>query len=277
MSAQVLHHRLFIARPDETLAFYQRCLGMTLLAKERSGTATHYFLGFAQTDALRAEEPQACLELIHDAERSAPDIREQPDHSEGYWKFSLAVADLDLAVACLRRQQVDVSEPEQFGDIGYLAFCKDPEGYAIELIGHYFDGNKPANLARSDGPLATRVNLSLITLRVMDIERSLAFYQQKLGMRLLSRQEVTDFGFTIYFLAFTDEVPPGAIDSVEIREWLWQRPYAQIELLHKWEAPPQAYRVDTASGFAGVRIRCATLPAGEIFDPDGYCLINKLD
>ena len=49
-------------------------------------------------------------------------------------------------------------------------------------------------------------------------------------MKLLSIQQVEAYGFTLYFLAFTDETPPNEdLNSIEIREWLWQRPYTTIE------------------------------------------------
>ena len=52
-------------------------------------------------------------------------------------------------------------------------------------------------------------------------------------MKLLSIQKVEAYGFTLYFLAFTDETPPNEdLNSIEIREWLWQRPYTTIELQH---------------------------------------------
>merc|ERR1711936_391310 len=54
-------------------------------------------------------------------------------------------------------------------------------------------------------------------------------------MKLLSIQTVEKYGFTLYFLAFTDEVPPESenLHSEQIREWLWQRPYTTLELQHK--------------------------------------------
>ena len=52
-------------------------------------------------------------------------------------------------------------------------------------------------------------------------------------MKLLSIQEVEPYGFTLYFLAFTLENPPeDNLHSVEIREWVWKRPYTTLELQH---------------------------------------------
>ena len=72
-----------------------------------------------------------------------------------------------------------------------------------------------------------------ITLRCSQIDQTLNFYQNILGMKMLSIQKVGAYGFTLYFLAFTDEDPPEQdLNSVKIREWLWQRPYTTLELQH---------------------------------------------
>ena len=55
-------------------------------------------------------------------------------------------------------------------------------------------------------------------------------------MKLLSRQQVTVYGFELYFLAAVSEeeaakMPnPNDVDSVGNREWLWQRDYTTLEL-----------------------------------------------
>ena len=58
-------------------------------------------------------------------------------------------------------------------------------------------------------------------VRVTDLEASIAFYRDALGLELLSRRDVPEGKFTLVFLA-----APG--DST-----------AQVELTHNWE--PEAY------------------------------------
>ena len=100
-----------------------------------------------------------------------------------------------------------------------------------------------------------------ITLRIVNAATSLAFYTEILGMKLLSRQKVSyinratvylnrllsnsenfqveDYGFELYFLSAVSEeeaakMPdPKDLDSVENREWLWQREYTTLELQHR--------------------------------------------
>ncbi|OIP08868.1 MAG: lactoylglutathione lyase [Betaproteobacteria bacterium CG2_30_68_42] len=49
-------------------------------------------------------------------------------------------------------------------------------------------------------------------LRVGDLERSIRFYSEVLGMRLLRRRDVPDGKFTLAFLGYRDESEAAAIE-----------------------------------------------------------------
>lgn len=70
-------------------------------------------------------------------------------------------------------------------------------------------------------------------LRVGNLERSLAFYQQVLGMQLLRRQDFPEGRFTLAFVGYGDEEH----NSV-------------IELTHNWDTP--AY--DLGQGYGHIAI-----------------------
>ena len=70
-------------------------------------------------------------------------------------------------------------------------------------------------------------------LRVGNLERSLAFYTDVLGMRLLRRQDYPEGKFTLAFVGYQDEVD-GAV----------------LELTHNWDIE----EYDPGSGFGHVAI-----------------------
>jgi lactoylglutathione lyase len=70
-------------------------------------------------------------------------------------------------------------------------------------------------------------------LRVGNLERSLAFYTDVLGMRLLRRQDYPEGQFTLAFVGYQDEVD-GAV----------------LELTHNWDTE----EYDLGSGFGHVAI-----------------------
>ncbi|WP_120499850.1 VOC family protein [Roseovarius sp. EL26] len=154
------------------------------------------------------------------------------DRTDNYWKIGITLPNVDIAYQQLTSAGIPVSSPNQFGDIGYMCHLSDPEGFVIELLQHDFEHNRPKDAGHTDLPLGGGARIGQITLRCSDIEQELDAYQAH-GMTLLSIQPVTQYGFTLYFLAFTDDIPPNSdLQAVENREWLWKRPYSTLELQH---------------------------------------------
>ena len=108
-------------------------------------------------------------------------------------------------------------------------------------------------------------------IRVADLESALAFYRDRLGMTLLSIQPVPAYGFTLYFLAFTEECPPNPdLEAVENREWLWQRPYTTHEFQHvSGAAGAFTLPGHGEPGFAGLVITGAGDKAERLVDEAG--------
>lgn len=112
-------------------------------------------------------------------------------------------------------------------------------------------------------------------LRVGDLDRSLAFYTEVLGMRLLRRQDYPEGRFTLAFVGFQDE-SDGAV----------------IELTHNWDtasydlgngyghiaiAVPDAYKACEALRARGGKVvreagpmKHGTTVIAFVEDPDGY-------
>ena len=207
---------LSVRSPKSLARFYTAHLGM----KARSeGDAI--ILGYGG--------PDAALEL----RQATSDEAYAHTRSDRYWKIGITLPDLDRAHAQLRDAGIGVSDPSQFGDIGYMCHLSDPEGFVVELLQHHFQDNQNKVAGDPKQTLGGGARIGQITLRTNDLDQALGFYRDRLGMRLLSIQPVEDFGFALYFLAFTDERPPHAeLTAISNREWLWQSPYTTLELQH---------------------------------------------
>ena len=72
-------------------------------------------------------------------------------------------------------------------------------------------------------------------LRVGDLDRSIAFYTEVLGMRLLRRQDYPDGRFTLAFVGYQDEAD-GAV----------------IELTHNWDT--KSYELGNAFGHIALAV-----------------------
>ena len=71
--------------------------------------------------------------------------------------------------------------------------------------------------------------------RVGDLERSLAFYTEVLGMRLLRRQDFPDGRFTLAFVGYGDEAEN-----------------AVLELTHNWDTP--SYELGNGFGHLALEV-----------------------
>lgn len=72
-------------------------------------------------------------------------------------------------------------------------------------------------------------------LRVVDLDRSIAFYTEVLGMRLLRRHDYPEGKFTLAFVGYQDE-SAGAV----------------IELTHNWGV--ESYELGTAYGHIALEV-----------------------
>jgi catechol 2,3-dioxygenase-like lactoylglutathione lyase family enzyme len=239
--------RLRVASQD-TLRFYTDLLGF----ESRDGSL--HTLG-EQKAGLKFEIGAA----------SAP-YKNEPNF--GYWKIGLTTDNVDSAYNFLTDQGWEVSEPSQFRDIGYLCHLRDPDGLSIELLQHDF--GKPSTSSGQRPALL----LAHVTLRIADPKASLEFYQS-LGLKLLSIQPVDPYGFTLYFLADTEESPPDPnLYAVSNRPWLWRRPYPVLELQHRWDSRVEPAQVPEL-GYVHLAFEGGSQ---EICDPDGHALwLPKLE
>ncbi len=176
-----------------------------------------------------------------------------PRKDDLYWKIALAVPNIELACIQLQKKGIVVDTPRQFRDVGYLAHFTDPEGFTIELIEHYFKGDRPL-CTWDDTKLGGGAHLNLITLRTADIARAESVVI-KLGMEPLSVQPVDSHGFTLYFYAFTTEALPSTdLEAIENRTWLYQRPYSILEIQHV-KGLNQTYMASSSeAGYQGLYI-----------------------
>ncbi|MEM9407827.1 MAG: VOC family protein [Acidobacteriota bacterium] len=195
--------------------FYEEALGMRRVETQRQSVVL---------DFPTRQSGEARLRLVP-AESTQPTVATSED---AFWKLGITLPDLDATVDDLRGRGVEVTDPVQFRDIGYLCHLRDPSGHALELLQRTFRDTPKLGTGAAD----SKTVLAHVTLRIRHLERALRFWQGQ-GLQVVSRQPVEDFGFVLYFLAAKAEPRPSEdLEAVENREWLWQRPYTCLELQH---------------------------------------------
>ncbi len=177
----------------------------------------------------------------------------QPAVDDLYWKITLSVPNIDLACEQLQAQGVRTGTPEQFGEVGYLAHFDDPLGFRIELIDHWFQGQRPAQ-ELDERLLGGGACLNLLTVRCHE-EALIEQMAAELGLQRLAIVPVPGPGFTLHFFGNPGERPPNPDPyAIENRTWVYQRPYTVLEVVHRPQASPMAKPEANGAGYGGAQL-----------------------
>ncbi len=124
---RILHTMIRVGDLDRAIAFYTDVLGMKLLRKSDNPQYeyTLAFLGYGE------ETEEAALELTYNWGT------ESYDHGNAFGHVAIEVDDVYRACDTIREAGGNVTrEPGPVkGGTTEIAFVRDPDGYAIELIG----------------------------------------------------------------------------------------------------------------------------------------------
>ncbi|KAL3909237.1 MAG: hypothetical protein SGPRY_009499 [Prymnesium sp.] len=244
---------------SESASFYEQALGMQVLRRSSSSL----LLGWP-----------------HAAAAASIALYEAPSGTEGGWCEPdtrrdafvwIGLSNLPNVPRTLERLAEHPStspkmQGELTGDtgaVGVVGHFRDPNGYALEALQSTLSLKESAATptAAHVGLLcAERPAFGQLKVNTKDPQRTLDFYVNGLGMRLVSQISMSKFGLKLFFLAFTDETVPGDMDSPETRKWLWQSQFTQLELQH-WDqfepdVPLRIPPVDGQLGFIGYDIEC---------------------
>ena len=123
---RLLHTMLRVGDLNKSINFYTEVLGMALLRQKEfpDGRFTLAFLGYGP------ESENSALELTHNWDTDTYDL------GNAYGHIAIQVDDVYQACEAIRNKGGTITRepgPMKHGST-ILAFCRDPDGYAIELL-----------------------------------------------------------------------------------------------------------------------------------------------
>lgn len=136
------------------------------------------------------------------------------------------------------------------GRMKSIAFALDPDGYWVEIIGQKnVDETKDITTTETS---SYRMNHTMI--RVKDHEKSLKFYQEVMGMKLMRTSEQKEAGFTLFFLGYpgsygmpNEDDSPNGVNPLAGKEglleltWNYGTEKEEGQIYHNGNDQPQGF------------------------------------
>ena len=239
-SSFVMNHTcLRIKNPKVSIPFYRDNFGMKLVKELPFPEMkfTLYMMGYENSEAIKKlgwTAIEGILELCHNhgVENDENYSLNNGNGSEfrGFGHICFSVDNIEEAQKSLLEKGVAFHKKLSDGRQKNIAFALDPCGYWIELIENGINKTSLTN------PENYRLNHTMI--RVKDPKKSLDFYRNVLGMKLLSTSVHENAKFTLYFLGY--EHNPSFKEETLSRDDQSKK-QALIELTHNWgtESDPE--------------------------------------
>ncbi|KAJ7744793.1 lactoylglutathione lyase-like protein [Mycena maculata] len=206
------HTMLRVKDPQKSIAFYE-LLGMKNIKTLPQSGFTLYFLAYDGPAAISTNkvwtDREGVIELTHNHGTEKEDTEEQRSFKydsgnttghRGFGHVCISVDNLQAACHTLLGDKYDWVKKLDAGNMKHIAFVKDPDGYWVELIS-FNDVEKTKGIEETD-PVTYRMNHTMI--RVKNIDASLAFYEDVLGMKVKRKSEHPGGKFNLYFLGYGD-------------------------------------------------------------------------
>ncbi|KAL5976836.1 hypothetical protein ACLOJK_021170 [Asimina triloba] len=206
---RLLHVVYHVGDLDKTIKFYAECLGMKLLRKRDipEDRYTNVFLGFGPQDS------NFVVELTYNYGVDKYDI------GTGFSHFGIAVEDVSKMVDLIKAKGGNVIRDPGPVEGGYSisAVVEDPDGYNFELL--------------ERGP--TPEPLCCVMLHVIDLDRSIRFYEKAFGMELLHKRDNPEQKYTIATMGYGPEDKNPVLElryNYGIKEYNKGNGYMQIAI-----------------------------------------------
>ncbi|OJD36599.1 lactoylglutathione lyase [Diplodia corticola] len=213
------HSMIRVKDPKRSVQFYE-FLGMKLINKLENPDAKFdlYFLAYdspkAASHGNHWTDREGIVELTHNyGTENDPDYNITNGNTEPHKGFGhLCISVDNIQAACQRLEEAGYKFQKKLTDgrMRHIAFALDPDGYWVEVIGQQ-PLEATENVKETDVQ-TYRMNHTMI--RVKDHKKSLAFYEDVMGMKLKRVSENKEAKFNLYFLGYGSPAPEQTANGV---------------------------------------------------------------
>ncbi|KAK1814268.1 Lactoylglutathione lyase [Friedmanniomyces endolithicus] len=248
------HTMLRVKDPKKSVAFYEH-LGMTVINK-LTFPDNKFDLYFLAYDGPKSASPnahwtnrQGLIELTHNHGTETDDSYHPHNGNKDPQGFGhVCVAVDNIQAACQRIEDAGYRFQKKLSDgrMRHIAFALDPDDYWVEIIAQ----NPVDETEKVKETDVTTYRMNHTMVRVKDQKKSLEFYQEVMGMRLLRTHENESAKFNLYFLGYGPEAGDKSANGVNPtaeREglleltWNYGTEAKEGKVYHDGNAEPQGF------------------------------------
>lgn len=218
---------LHVSNLKASVKFYKDAFGFKELSHVKTAKYESSFIGLDTAKHPGYGKPISQRSGVVELRQDSTSVKIYNGNTEPYRGFGhlcVSVSNIVAAQKHLLAAGVTFKKRLEDGRQKDIAFVQDPDTYWIELIENKLD--------KKDGVYEIESNrLNHTMIRVRDPQKSLAFYQGVLGMKLFKKKDFPNAKFTLYFLGY-DSDPNYVEDSDDVV--YRARRESILELTHNW-------------------------------------------
>ncbi|KAJ9652488.1 Lactoylglutathione lyase [Neophaeococcomyces mojaviensis] len=250
------HTMLRIKDPKRSLEFY-KLLGLSEVNKLEfpDNKFDLYFLAYdgpkSASTGNHWTDREGVIELTHNYGTESDDSftvnNGNKDPGKGFGHICVSVD--NIQAACKRIEDAGYKFQKKLTDgrMKSIAFALDPDGYWVEIISQKkVEDTKDITTTETS---SYRMNHTMI--RVKDVEKSMKFYQEVMGMQHVRTVEQKEAGFNLYFLGYgvdtskddqSTAVNPRAADEGLLElTWNYGTEKEEGQVYHNGNDQPQGF------------------------------------
>jgi lactoylglutathione lyase len=210
------HTCLRVKDPKRSVDYYTKNFGLKLIHHQKIPESKFdlYFLSYNDAVDGSPFATPGVLELTHNYGTENDDSYKINNGNEepyrGFGHICISVDNIEKASQALLNNMVKFQKKLTDGRQKNIAFALDPDGYWVELIENGIE-------KKDDETKTSSYKFNHTMIRIKDPEKSLKFYKDVLGFKLLSMREYKEAEFNLYFLGYNhdDSFVEGSLSREE--------------------------------------------------------------
>jgi len=212
-------HSAMIRTKDamKNVEYYQKCFNMKLLAKLKYSNKTEYYL-YSENPRKKAKKYGSTSKDVSTFDGTCINITQEDDsknvdkyengNNPGYYGFAhfgFSARNRGDIIQKIKDDNYIISIPFNEGKLRSTCYSLNPDGYLNQIMGRMLGSFRFKRFWSDYESTLTDIHYSKTSIRITNIENSLKFYCDILGMELIRELPMPELQFSLYTVSSCDK------------------------------------------------------------------------